>query len=255
MIAEALQYLKTMYVESTAHHKLETDDPRNDVYLVGGTLLTVPKGVAARNHAVRSLSDLIALAKRFSEADEKPAVWYDAQGLSLVIDDSTHRTETVAMDLEHSEVFLTLQKLDKEKPWLEQKPFVRLLRVELAGTLEPVHLLEKVRRVKFATEQSATGVVTRERESMGREINSRAETQEGAIPEEVTLKVPIYANPGLAFRVPIRCAVDVDPARGLFQLHPLPDALTGAVQEAVAAMAETLFNELPESVPAYHGRP
>ena len=34
---------------------------------------------------------------------------------------------------QNREVFGTLERLDREKPWLEQKPFVRLLRVELTG--------------------------------------------------------------------------------------------------------------------------
>lgn len=255
MIAEALKFLVGLHDRAAAPQKLDVADPRSDVYLVGGEVLRIDRGVAPRDHEVETLDDLIALAVRFQDAGRSPVVWYDDGAVRLVIDDAEARLERATLVLERTEAYRTLARLDEQKPWMEQKPFVRLLRVDLAGTLEPVHLLEKVRRVKFATESSTSGVVTRERESMGREINSRAEAAEGAIPEEVTLMASVFLNPGLVARRPIRCAVDVDPARGLFQLHPMPDALGLAVADAVIEIGDALGRGLGEGIPAYYGRP
>lgn len=252
MISEALKYLADLGAKAATPIPVENDDPASNVFAINGKLETLAKPFPERDHAAGSLADLIELANRFA-ADEasSPVVWFDRDSVILVIDDAKRRIDHVGMALVESELFERVLALKGE--WQEQKAFVRLLRVELAGTLPPVALLEKVRRVRFDNGQTVTSEVKRDRESMGREITAKIEADGGDLPEEVTLMVPVYRNPGERDAYPIRCAVEIDHARGAFRLTPLPDQIECAYQAALASIRARLASGLAKNVPAYLG--
>jgi hypothetical protein len=257
VIAEALKYLVETATKAAAPQKLDSD-PRTMRYALGGEEFEFDLPPAPRGHSVATLDDVIALAKRFesdgSEGTHEPAVWYDERAVVLVIDDNAHRLETATLSLAASDVFARVVRLWECREWHDHRAFIRLLRIDLARTLDPVELLERVRRVRFENGSAMTGEVQRNRESLGHEITRRVETG-GEIPEEVTLMVPVYKTPGETDPLPLRCAVEVDPARGAFQLLPLPDEIERVRHLAVARIADRLGDGLPESIPAYFGRP
>jgi hypothetical protein len=267
MIKEALEYFSELTEKSLAAEKVDIGDPRKAAIVFGGELRAHDVPPAPRNHKAGTLAEIIALANRFAAdtggvSDDTdavppvfaPVVWYDRERVVLVIDDDGHRLETATLTLERSDVFRKVVELYAQKPWLEQKAFIRLLRIDLARTLAPVHLLDRVRRVKFENSQTVASQVARDRESLGREINSRVEAG-GEIPEEVVLDVPVYKTPGETFALGIACAVEVDPTRGLFQLVPLPDEIERVTQLAVESIAERLLEGLHDGIPCYHGKP
>lgn len=257
MLKEALEYLAGLGRANAAPVKID-ENSRQARYAINGRIETLDRVPNDRDHEPADLAALIALATRFvdqppDDGPVTPVVWYDHQAVTLVLDDAGHRVETATLSLEESDVFKVIRSLREQKRWLEQKPFIRLLRIDLARTLDPVMLLDKVRRVKFDNGVATTGEITRNRESLGREITSKVEAG-GEIPEEVTLSVPVYKTQGETDRYPLRCTVEVDPAQGAFQLLPLPDEIERVVQMAVASIADRLA-ALPESVPSYYGKP
>lgn len=249
MIADAIKALADLAVRATTPHKIDSGDTRKLAYVVADQMVTIDTEPTPRKHEVKSLDDALELANRF--ANRSPVVWYDEDAVVLVIDDASHRTETATFRLHTSEVFDKLAELHKSKPKLDQKAFVRLLRIDLAGTLDPVVLLNAVRAVRWS---STTDVnVGKQRESLGRDIEARC-TDGKDLPENVTLNVPVYRVAGERTPLPCRCSVEVDAADGTFRLLPLPDELDKVRQAAIASIAARLGAGLGD-VPCYYGKP
>jgi hypothetical protein len=257
MIAEAIQSISALTSRAAEPKRLPIDDPRHVDFVVNGEVKSFDVPASPRDHELGQLADLVALANRFAEDGEgPPSVWYSEDAVVLVIDDAGHRVERARLPLVVSDVFARLVALRRSprEAWMEQKPFVRLLRVELAGTLDPVELLNAVRSLKFSSTAEARGEVRRAQESMGREINSRVDAA-AEIPEEVRLLAPVYKTAGEDERFPVRCTVEVEPAEGRLQLLPLPDEVERVRQAAVRSIGERLAAALDAKVPAYYGKP
>lgn len=251
MIAEAIKALAELAVKASAPQKIDSGDPRQIGYVINGEVDHVNTEPAPRKHEVKSLADVVALATRFAGSEDSPVVWYDEDAVTLVIDDQGHRLETATFRLLTSEVFDKLAELAKSKPRLDQKSFVRLLRIDLAGTLEPVVLLNAVRAVRWSSVTDAN--IGKQRESMGRDIEARCSDGKD-LPDDVTLRVPVYRVAGERTPLPCRCSVEVDATDGTFRLLPFPDELDRVRQAAVASIAERLAEQLGD-VPCYYGKP
>jgi hypothetical protein len=245
MITEALDYFART-VLSTAEPKLLPSTPRTVRRLVQGEIREWGIPVEPREHRPATLDEVIALATRF--AAEKPVVWFDHEQVVLVIDDAGHRIERATLNLEFSDTFAVVQMLRKEKPWFAQPDFVRLLRVDLAGTLDPAVLLNRVIGQKTTTEVGRRG------ESFGHEINALAGANTDP-PDEVDLVLPVFKTPGEQTPVYVACTVDVEVAQPKpFRLVPKPDEVERVLQVAVGSIGERLRAGLPEGVACYHGR-
>jgi hypothetical protein len=270
MLREAIAAIREMADQSATPREVDLRDPRRKSFVVGDQTRDFDLPEPPRAHSLGRLDDLIDLANRFAgksgdDAEAGPVelgdgmsatvvVWYDADRVVAVLDDAGHRVEHATLALHPSDLFARVVALRKSPGWLDQKDFVRLLRIDLAGTLDPVHLLNVVRRVRFEAGQVTSGEVKRDKESLGREITSRV-SAEGEIPEEVTLDLPVYSTPGVAWRYGLRCSVEVDPTRGTFRLIPLPDEIERVQQLAVERIGATLDDELGDGTPSYYGRP
>ena len=253
MLKEALEYLSGLATKAAAPQEIETDDPRFARYLTGsGSVIKVELDPLPRDHRIGQLSDLISLARESAAAVDTCVVWYDENAVVLIMDDGEHRCQKAAMILAESDVFSIVRKLGVAN--YDHKSFIRLLRVHLAGALNPGSLLEIVRRIRFENGSVTNASVQKNRESLGREITS-AVSAESEIPDVVTLAVPVYKTLGEADPYPVRCTVEVDPIEGRFRLTPFPDEIERVQQLAVGSIAERLAEALPESVPAYYGRP
>ena len=182
-------------------------------------------------------------------------VWYDSVGVVLVIDDDGHRLETAVLNLDLSDVFKTLVALREMKKWHTHRDFIRLLRIDLARTIEDGSLLNRIRKVKIENGEMLSSEVRKSKESLGRQITAEI-SGESEIPDEVVLLVPVYSTAGEKARYPIACSVEADPTRSEpFRLMPLPDEIERVEQLATDFIAERLKEHLPELVPCYFGSP
>ena len=255
-LKEGLDRLVDLATKAGAVQRIDSGNPRQLRYLAAGSEIVIDTEPAPRQHKPAMVAEIIALASRFATAADAPVVWYDQTAVCLVIDDDGNRLETATLTLETSDVFAVMERL-RAKPaeaWFDQKSFVRLLRIDLAGTLPPVTLLNPVCKVRFENGEKVSGEVRSQRESLGREIISKVEA-DTELPEEVTLTAPVYKTAGERDSYPVRCSVEVDPMQGKFRLLPLPDELERVRDLAVAYIGERLGAGLPETVPAYRGKP
>lgn len=257
MLDAALKYLVDLAGKAKTASPIDLKDPTRIGYVIDGVIEVNSVPFPPRSHTVKGLDEIVMLADRFADSDSEsmPVVWFDDHAVILTIDDGGHRLNSVAMPLETSDVFAKLIELRKNPRPYEQKDFIRLLRVDLAGTLDAVLLLAKCRKLKFTSSGEVTSIKKTQSESLGKEIRSQVETDGGDLPEEVTLFAPVHKTFGLRKPVPIKCAVEVFPADGTFKLVPMPDEIEKAQQEAMQRIAERLREVLPDNVRAYYGKP
>lgn len=251
-LTEALKFITALASRSESLRPIPVDDPAVARFYDGKAIIDVPKRRAQRKHAVRTLADFVSYIEEGRGATS-PVVWFDSRGVVGVLDDGDYGLDSVIMLLAPSTLFQRLAGLEKSSTFYDQKAFVRLLKIDLAGTLDPNVLANRVRSIRFENGTVTKGVVQKQRESLGREIVSSV-TGEQEIPEEVTLTVEVFSNPDIDFEASVKCAVEIDPPSGTFRLVPLPDAIQNALDQAVAHVGAQLRASLP-SLNVFWGTP
>lgn len=252
MIREALEFLHDLSVRGKSPVLLSDGREKKRYFIPqSGQTQDIDKDAPARSHQCDSLADLIALALRFKGEGKSPVVWFNENAVELVINDGGHRDDRVVLDLRHSDLFATIAALDP-KQWHQHKPFIRLLRVDLFGALDPSTLLEPVRRVRFENGVTTRVENTRVKESLGRDIISSVKT-DVETPDYVILRAPVYATQGVTTEASIKAAFEMDPSRGEFQLAVLPDEIDNARSFALDQLRADLAAGLGDSVPFWRG--
>lgn len=246
MITEALKFLADLKAEALDPKPIDIGNPIVKSYLVGNDVKTFTVEKPARRHKVFALDEIIMLAERFGGA-----LWYNESEVSLVIDDAEHRHSTVTFSLVKSTQFLLLQALEKAGTGkrITHADFVRMLRIDLDGCVEPAVLLNRIRRMTWTN--TATADRQSAKESMGRSIEAMAGTSAESVPEEVTLSVYVFDNPGERARYSIRCAVEVLPEDQSFRLLPFPGETSRVLNLAVQSFGERLA--VAKANPSYFG--
>lgn len=254
MIAEGIAAAEALIARSIAPIKVNIPDPRAVYFAVNGEIAGFDLAPSPRAHKPDTVAEVIALANRFAEGGGFPVVWYDADKVVLVIDDNAHRVSTATLALELSELFVRVAALNGST-WHDHKRFLRLLRVDLAGTLESDYLVNAVRKIVFATTDTRSAEIRGAKESLGREIQSKAEAGAEIAERVFELVCPVYRTPGETETFAVRCTLEVDPGEARLQLVPFPDEIQRVRQRAVASIGERLHAGLTEGIPAYQGKP
>jgi hypothetical protein len=255
MLRELFDAISKQAVAAAAPKSLAKDGRREIFHIAGQPeALVVETEPAPRQHLVGTLNEIISLANRFAEAGQEPVVWYDGDQVVLIIEDDKLRLDNVRFPLVHSDIFRRVVALRDRPLWLDQRDFIRLLRIDLAGTLNPAVLLDRVKKLKIDSGQTITSTVNRQKESMGREVTASV-TSEGDIPEVVALNSRIYKAHEEVDSFPVSCSVEIDPMSTTpFRLMPLPDEIERVVYNALESIQMRLDKGLKD-VPCYYGKP
>lgn len=176
---------------------------------------------------------LEVMAERKGDPTFSPLVTYNAFSICFYPEwpDGRHLAEVVLR------MTPQWQWLCAKPSFLPQQSFVRLLRTTLAGCVPGPDILTMVRKLKQSTQSTSEGEIQHGKESLGKNIMSKV-SGEGAIPEQVTLVVPLFEN--FPQRFPVVCDLEIDPGSMTFQLTPLPQELTKASDAALEALRELL---------------
>ncbi len=222
-------------------------EPRGKYLLVDKDGIGIPTIPGAGWHSEHL--DTPQELKRFIEKNLKDtaSVFYDETKI-IFVSDLADRRDIAACDLVKSEPYIFLAS----KPGPQnQKDFVRTLRITLRGCLDSSsNLIQLVRDLKFTSGGEVEGSIQHGNESMGRKIANQV-TGQGAIPEEITLRIRVFENhPAI---VPVACALEILPAEGCFRLTPYPMELRKAMDDTLSSVAFVFSDDgLP---PVYRGRP
>jgi hypothetical protein len=227
----------------------DAGDPRKLFLSHNGTLTEVDVTPPLHASTVNTFEALSAAVERFGE-DKQASIWHDrAQVIALLDDDD--RRETVRLALIMSDQFKSLQKLPGV---FDQRSLVLFLKRNLAGAVD-VGLIAIFRQIDFSKREEGGATVKHGDESLGRSIHA-AIANAADIPEYLSVRVPVYSNPGLVqFLVTIKLSVDIDVQRGTFELTPLPDELENAVRYTQEQLGELLRSGAPENATVFSGTP
>jgi hypothetical protein len=254
MLQEAIEKIARLAGEAKSIQVIRPAGEPEHVYL-----LQHPEGYdrcvaepPPRRHRVLSLESLMVLAEN---TDAKNAViWYSRAGVTFVFNDGDRR-DTAMLELRLSKPVETLLALEKDQRSFNQTDLIKMLRTTFAECLDPAgNLLEILRRIKFSASRSGEAVVQHGKASVGRSLEAEL-TGTGALPEYITLDVPIFAQAWAGWRGLVRCAFEPNAATETFQVIPLPGQIEAAIQQAEDRLGEALVARLTDKVNVYHGCP
>ena len=206
---------------------------------------------APRSHKLVTLEQVAAFVT--AKGDSKATVvWYDRDGITVVVDDATRR-DTAHLTLSFTPQIKTLLRLEKDEPKMNLIAFRRLLRVDLAGTTVDRVLLNWLGSVKFTDSRVTSASLKQGEGNLGKTIEQAAVSQAGEVPEMVKLKLRVFDDPSLTETWPIDCAVEIDLDNQQFQLLPYPLQLHDAIENEVGAIGKALLETI--KCPVFRGKP
>ena len=222
------------------------------VYLLNGVRqIAEPR---PRDHKAMSLQTIVAFAMRDVDSHDgnPPATWYSRSGVVLLLSDTTRR-DRVTLALDYSPQLKRLQALEAQPKPFGQRELIFMLRTTFAHCLAPAgNILDVLRCVKWRSKAAADATVQHGKTSIGKTLEQEL-TGTGALPEYLTLDVPIFASGFPALRGNVELALEPDAATETFQLLPLPGSIETAIADAEARIGAELRAALGEGAAIYYG--
>jgi len=220
-----------------------------------------------RNHFVCSLDDLVEYAKPLAgarltgpdAADEPqgrlpelagtgPVIWHSPQAVILILDDADRR-DRVTFGLTFSQPFILLVGIAQNPAPMSQREFVRMLKISLRV---PEPLVGPWRALNWSVISEAMGEVTAGVDRMGKQVNARV-AGTSALPNDLTVHVSVYNEPGERRQYPIQCDIEMDPASQRLLLIPQEGELQDAIQLSQADIRDRIIGRL--ACPVFFGSP
>ena len=221
--------------------------------------LTLPE--EPREHELGSVDQIASFVSRFAGDGFKfkPSVWFNAEGVEIVIDDGNgdDRRHRAKVEFGATEEFAQLQEWAESDRPMSAKEFIKLFKGGLQDTLDlesRKRLLTAVGVLKASTTESTQATNVRGRESLGREIDSEIHTNLDDIPEQIILKVRPFDDRSLMLSGNVRTQIDIDPRTLAFTLTPNKQDLEKVIELQLDALETQLTNELG-SIPVHFGKP
>ncbi len=226
--------------------------PKHRVSIVGpdGKVTTEDNVPEPRKHTLGSLAEAIEFINEKGQSES--VVWFDSDGIVVVLDDSTRR-DIATLTLKYTPTIKLLTKIKADGEHFDQRDFRRLLRVDLAGSRKDDKLLNWVSNAKFSTATTVGGVVTSSKESLGRDINDAALSAAGDFPEEIGLEVRVFDDASLKETWGVKCAVELFLREAEFTITPYPLEIHNAIESEVDVIGQKLRDAV--KVPCFRGRP
>lgn len=221
------------------------NDPLQRSVLVSpdGTFTEVEPGPAPRKVTLLSVDQVLGFCESHRD---NCSVWISPSRVEIVIDDSkeSRRLERAVVPLDRTIANQTLQTFLDDETELDQKSFIRVLRLKLFDCLdkEGRDAITVLRTINFSNSTTGHGVVEKSRESLGREIEAEVRSDAGEIPDELLLNIRLYEDRALQRRFTIRCALEIDSRKATFSLCPLPGQLEDAVATQMQMISEMLVD-------------
>lgn len=244
-------------------------EPNGWYYVVrsdGEMVLTQAKP-APKNHQAADLETVVAqaVAGLAGPGAPHPEIWYGREAVvALVVGSGIDGgASRAAFALSPSPQLATLTEWDRAKRFeIDQRALILLLRTLFADCLgQCPDLIDAVRNVRTQRAADVNKQVQHGKVSLGKTELAEM-TGLKALPEAITLTVPVWAQTAAPWRAPVRVAIDPDPEREVFKLVVLPGEIEAAYwlaeQRLAMRLAELLGEHGPgkgDAVPVYHGRP
>lgn len=258
MIKEAIDALTSI---GRNEQPLKVINPRGEpdhVYLLVGPegqrewMITEPK---PRSHTATDLSAVTQFAKRFQaskDLEPGPVIWYYRTAVVCLIEDSERR-DKVTLPLDYSPQMKVLRSLEGPAKPMCQAEMVLMMRTTFRDSVEACpEIIDILRSIKFQRNEDGESEIKQGKKSIGNRLTAEM-TGSKALPEYVTLNVPIWANGFSAWRA-VECALEAYPEEQAFRLIPMPLQIEMAIVDAEASLADEI-GEQAKDIPVYYGTP
>ncbi len=250
MLQEAISCISELAIKAKMPCVVKLPDEPPHVYGVAnrdGSLQICKAEPSARNHIVFDISSLKDLTEPL---DSSPTFWYSRAGIVLIFCSRTRRDRATLNLRVHSQM-AKLMELERSKPSFDQKAFLSLLRIQFHGCDISDELVENLRHLRLRKKEEGEVSLQPSKASLGRSIQT--ELMGGKdFPERIDMLVASFEGIyGEKYR--IACAVEIDPAKEIFQLIPFP----GEIERAFLDAEIWLYNELSKDNPnpIFYGTP
>lgn len=240
MLKEALEFQHELGRKSVDAKLL--DLPGNKVLLTkaGGVTEVLDKDRTLRKDKVSSLASFIA----WSEGKDDLDVWVRDKLVQAYHKPTVpHDVDSLSLELTHSNAWQNLASWNGQTR--KQKEAVRILRGPLADTFDEAHL-RVFKSLDFSRRSDGSRNVSHVGESLGRSIETKAQTSQGAIPERMVFNLPCF-DFAESPTVTIVMAVEVDPEAETIALLAVGDSFRQALRSALQNIRDTLDEKLPDA--------
>jgi hypothetical protein len=266
MLREAIDRIKELVEQAHGADVVKVaGEPAHVFYLRDRATGTLTKCVCAADPrslealSVEGFAELVGAAGAPVGATKE--VFVGREEVVAVFDGPTPRRERCTLQLPVTPQYDRLAELaatpapddEEAKPrQFNQRDFLRLLRVELDGCLDPDQI-NVFRALKLSKSQGGESAIAAWNETFRRSMQIDALAGGMAPPEELTLNVQVYRDMReRAERQEVRCAVDVDLSEATFRLTPLPGELEAAQWRVLQSICQRLRELLPQ-IPVHEG--
>jgi hypothetical protein len=258
------EFIDTLAAQAVAASlpKIEMADPTKNyaVRKPDGTIEFIGGRVPWRKHLAQDLETVVAFAERFTSIDEdgtSAVIWYSRERIVCLTSDA-ERFDRVSVEMLKSKQIMALADLDAKRPKMPQRDFLFMLRTVFTLNAFPTSptLIDTLRQVKFESGSKTEGNIQRGKTSIGKEATAAA-TFLDAVPEQVTLSVPVFDNAFMPKHPGVRCALEIYEDSQQFQIFPLPGEIEKAFSHAEADLCQSIRDLLggKSTVPVYYGQP
>jgi hypothetical protein len=212
-----------------------------------------------RLHKLLSVQEVVAFAvwaKSEDGLNSKPIVWIGHEQIVVTLDDRRLFADRAIYEFRPTDEWELLNKLSERTDGLDQRAFLRMLRVDFAECfardeqrLTLINLIRKVRAQQTSNIGNGSG-------SYDASLGSAA-NEEMVWPESLDLSVCVFDDPSLTLRQTVRCAFDVEPQPPRFVLSPLTAHIARALGGALELASDCIRAELKNNVgcPVFLGQP
>lgn len=224
-------------------------DPENKLDLVKAKM-------PPRQHEFFTVDEFARAVPPFARDTCKPIVFCGRGQVVALLDEESDRQERLSVKLPLSAEFERLVTARATRAVFDQRGFISLLRIDLAGCIEE-GVIRTFRNLKFSRDDEGNSVIEHAREQMGRTVK-RELAADGAdeIPEDITVCVCVYRDMADGVhRMDVECAVQLDIEDGTFCLIPLAGVLESAQQETDAMILKDLREVLGDTATVLCGKP
>ncbi|MEM6330386.1 MAG: hypothetical protein AAF790_09065 [Planctomycetota bacterium] len=241
MLKDALEFLTSISRRSNAVQVIgELNQPASKHVRVGDELRQVWLEPAPRDHTVLTVYDLAEWTndEAAASADGTPAgtvTWVDLNQIVCVLDDGVYRLSRVTMPLTLHPLYLIVENLQAMAPQ-PHLLFVAWLRANLAAQVGP-DFIANVSSINCRSNSGIESSSEQGRDSFGKSVSAELIGAD-ALPETVSVKVPVWLEYEHTITVPL--TVQVDPHECTFRLQPTPGEVERRTHEAVRKLRDDL---------------
>lgn len=207
-----------------------------------------------RMHNLAGVFEAISYANT-KGSPEHSVVWFDENGITIILDDSTRR-DIAVVQFKLSPQFARLKQVADDEERFGQAAFRRLLRVDFHGCTPNDLLLDWVSDCEFGSRGNTVGTITKDKSSFGKDIEEQVKSKDrGACPDELILSMPVFDDPGLREERRVVCDVEIHMAEQQFELTPFPGQIQRAIDAELANIESLMSGENGIKCPVFKGRP